>query len=152
MPGATITRGIPSASAERPSGQLSPCFVLHHMGFFVRSRSREDPVGSYPAFSPLPDTIGCQWPLPVIGETITDDCSGYWQPIVSGGLFSVTLSVTRDLDPGTLVFTRHAALRCSDFPLARKNSSQRSSATLLRYHRPASRSSRIPGKRMNNFR
>jgi hypothetical protein len=40
--------------------------------------------------------------------------------MVLGGLFSVTLSVTCDLDPGTLVFTRHAALRCSDFPLARK--------------------------------
>jgi hypothetical protein len=30
------------------------------MGFFVRLRLREDPVGSYPAFSPLPSTISCQ--------------------------------------------------------------------------------------------
>jgi hypothetical protein len=38
----------------KTSGQLHPLFVLHHMGFFVRSRLREDPVGSYPAVSPLP--------------------------------------------------------------------------------------------------
>ena len=31
------------------------------MGFFVRLRLRENPVGSYPAFSPLPSTRSCQF-------------------------------------------------------------------------------------------
>src|ERR1700724_904449 len=49
-----------SLALEKRAGNSSLCFVLHHMGFFVRSRSREDPVGSYPAFSPLPNTSSCR--------------------------------------------------------------------------------------------
>ncbi len=60
MPGATITRGLLPLSREKRAGNSSLCFVLHHMGFFVRPRLREDPVGSYPAFSPLPGTISWQ--------------------------------------------------------------------------------------------
>jgi hypothetical protein len=65
---------------------------LHHMGFFVRPRLREDPVGSYPAFSPLPGTL------------------------MPGGLFSVTLSVTRDSHPGHPRF--HEAYRPVVFGLS----------------------------------
>ena len=84
------------------------------MGFVVRSRLREDPVGSYPAFSPLPSTT----PYPNRGR------------IVLGGLFSETLSVTLGLlPPGPPVFTGHAALWCSDFPLAGFYPRQRSPAT-----------------------
>jgi hypothetical protein len=54
------------------------------MGFFVRSRLREDPVGSYPAFSPLPNTI-------LAGRSIFCDTVRYsgfasWVPLFSQGM------------------------------------------------------------------
>src|SRR4029077_18007280 len=52
-----LPEGFFPLSRKKRAGNSSLCFVLHHMGFFVRSRLREDPVGSYPAFSPLPSTI-----------------------------------------------------------------------------------------------
>src|ERR1700724_3111111 len=55
-----LPEGFFSLAREKRAGNSSLCFVLHHMGFFVRSRSREDPVGSYPAFSPLPNTSSCR--------------------------------------------------------------------------------------------
>ena len=55
-----LPEGVFPLSREKRAGNFSLCFVLHHMGFFVRLRLREDPVGSYPAFSPLPSTISCQ--------------------------------------------------------------------------------------------
>jgi hypothetical protein len=58
-----IPEGFFSLSREKRAGNSSLCFVLHHMGFFLRSRLREDPVGSYPAFSPLPSTISSQLPV-----------------------------------------------------------------------------------------
>src|SRR5271165_1840963 len=90
------------------------------MGFIVRSRLRKDPVGSYPAFSPLPRTI-----LPA-----------FWSAnrLINGqngaGRF-IFCDTFRDLGitHGPLVFTRHAALWCSDFPLAELSSRQRSPAT-----------------------
>jgi hypothetical protein len=45
-----------SSGLEREAGYPSPLFVLHRMGFFLRSGLRRNPVGSYPAFSPLPST------------------------------------------------------------------------------------------------
>jgi len=57
----------------------------------MRLRLCEDPVGSYPAFSPLPGTV-------------------------PGGIFSVTLSVTRDLHPGYPRF--HEACRLPVFGLS----------------------------------
>ena len=50
-------RVFPGFPGKR-AGNSSLCFVLHHMGFFVRLRLRERPVGSYPAFSPLPGASG----------------------------------------------------------------------------------------------
>jgi hypothetical protein len=49
-----LPEGFFPLSRKKRAGNSSLCFVLHHMGFFLRSRLREDPVGSYPAFSPLP--------------------------------------------------------------------------------------------------
>ena len=66
MPDATITRGFLPGFPGKRAGNPSLCFVLHHMGFFVRSRLREDPVGSCPAFSPLPNTTSCQWSVSVV--------------------------------------------------------------------------------------
>jgi hypothetical protein len=57
---ATITRGVLPAFAGKRAGNPSLCFVLHRMGFFVRLRLRERPVGPYPAFSPLPSAIGAR--------------------------------------------------------------------------------------------
>jgi hypothetical protein len=72
--GATITRGFILLSQEKRTGDPTLCFVLHHMGFFVRLRLRERPVGSYPHLF-----------------TLTQ--------LALGGIFSVTLSVTWDLHP-----------------------------------------------------
>jgi hypothetical protein len=55
-----LPEGIFPLSREKRAGRSALCFVLHHMGFFVRSSLRKDPVGSYPAFSPLPSTIRCR--------------------------------------------------------------------------------------------
>ncbi len=70
---------------EREAGDLSPLFVLHRMGFFLRSGLRRNPVGSYPAFSPLPSTF----------FTTLNEVNVAIMKEVLGGLFSVTLSVTR---------------------------------------------------------
>src|SRR3984957_1446135 len=102
-----LPEGFFPLSREKRAGNSSLCFVLHHMGFFVRSRLREDPVGSYPAFSPLPG--------------ISTDAGR--------SIFCDTIPLPGICTPGTLAFTRHVALRCSDFPLARKISRQRSPAT-----------------------
>src|ERR1700724_3038971 len=56
-----LPEGFFPLSREKRAGNSSLCFVLHHMGFFVRLRLRENPVGSYPAFSPLPSTRSCQF-------------------------------------------------------------------------------------------
>jgi hypothetical protein len=74
-----------SSTLEREAGYLSPLFVLHRMGFFLRPGLRRNPVGSYPAFSPLPSTFFTT--LNKVNVAIMKE--------VLGGLFSVTLSVTR---------------------------------------------------------
>jgi hypothetical protein len=90
---ATITRG-PSAKL---SGQATQPSVLScTAGVFQAPILTDEPVGPYPAFSPLPGHI-------------------HGKP---GGIFSVTLSVISRLAPeNARPFGRHAALWCSDFPL-----------------------------------
>jgi hypothetical protein len=96
------------AFAGKAGRQPSLCFVLHHMGFFVRLRLRECPVGSYPAFSPLPNTTRPTQPFPAALSALAknrsavlilpESCTGWaWVGrVVPGGIFSVTLSVTQD--------------------------------------------------------
>jgi hypothetical protein len=55
-----LPEGLFPLTRKKRAGNPALCFVLHRMGFFVRSRLREDPVGAYPAVSPLPSTISCQ--------------------------------------------------------------------------------------------
>ncbi len=99
--GATITRGFLPASAGKVGRQPSLCFVLHHMGFFVRLRLRERPVGSYPAFSPLPSTtlgLTVLWNQRLLGraksgagryifcDTIRHPGFTSWAPPISRGM------------------------------------------------------------------
>src|SRR5271166_4837896 len=94
--GATITRGFLPASAGKAGRQPSLCFVLHHMGFFVRLRLRECPVGSYPAFSPLPSTIRHHpawcWMVPggagryIFCDTVRHPGFTSWAPPISRGM------------------------------------------------------------------
>jgi hypothetical protein len=93
------------------------------MGFIVRSRLRKDPVGSYPAFSPLPRTI--------LASVRPAECPTNGQNGAGRFIFCDTFR-DPDVTHGPLVFTRHAALWCSDFPLAEHSSCQRSPATSAR--------------------
>ena len=95
-----------SSTPEREAGYLSPLFVLHRMGFFLRSGLRRNPVGSYPAFSPLPSTFFTT--LNKVNVAIMKE--------VLGGLFSVTLSVTRGFRLGCPRF--HGAYRLLVFGLS----------------------------------
>ena len=87
-----------------------PLFCLAPHGVFRAPRITPRAVSSYLAFSPLPARFSQR----------------------TGGVFSVTLSVNiRPAAAGRMLpayFTRHAAVWCSDFPLANLASHQRSSA------------------------
>ena len=74
------------------------------MGFVVRSRLREDPVGSYPAFSPLPGATPPQFGL--VSNVRVYSSKPNWGGVVPGGLFSETLSVTWDFCPKVPPFSR----------------------------------------------
>src|SRR5437870_1601685 len=96
-----------------------PLFCLAPHGVFPASRITPRAVSSYLAFSPLP--------APRRGKlTASLHCQR------TGGVFSVTLSVTATPNAfgaaAPASFTRHAAVWCSDFPLANPTIHQRSSA------------------------
>ena len=92
MPGATITRGFLPAFAGERAGDPSLCSVLHHMGFFVRLRLREARWALTPPFQPYPAPPLCHF----------DSSARYTNgaKVVLGGIFSVTLSVARNLHLG----------------------------------------------------
>ncbi len=100
------TRGFWSRKGFETGGPAAlPLFCLAPHGVFRASRITSRAVSSCLAFSPLP----------VLQRT--------------GGMFSVTLSVNTRLAPGLpACSTRHAAVWCSDFPLANPSIHQRSSA------------------------
>src|ERR1700726_2974642 len=91
MPSATITRGILSAFAGKTSGQLFPLLCLAPYGVFRATSLTQRSGGLLPRLFTL--TQHDQQPVSV---------ARHWHCllIVPGGLFSVTLSVTRDLHPG----------------------------------------------------
>ncbi len=93
MPGATITRGCFPAFAGKTSGQLFPLFCLAPHGVF--------------RVIPLARRSGGLLPRLF---TLTR------QLMVPGGIFSVTLSVTRNLHPGYPRF--HEACRLPVFGLS----------------------------------
>jgi hypothetical protein len=103
MPGATITRGFLPACAEKTSGQLFPLLCLAPHGVFRATSLTRKSGGLLPRLFTLTQLLG--------------------------GLFSVTLSVTRDLHPRYPRF--HEACRLPVFGLSsgEKLSSQRSPAT-----------------------
>ena len=103
---ATITRELPRL---REAGQApAPCYVLHHMGFFVPRHLRAGRWALTPPFHPDP-AAPC-------GET---------------GRFVFCDTFRRaGLSPEAPAHsTRHVAWWCSDFPLRRPRPAQRSSAT-----------------------
>jgi hypothetical protein len=90
------------------------CFVLHRMGFLMRPRLHEGPVGSYPAFSTLPrTTLGPTRPLSF--ESLVQPQSGAGRYIFCDTFRYLELSPQIPS-----LFARHAALWCSDFPLAQQ--------------------------------
>ncbi len=88
-----VPGGCPAFAGPGRRPGLLLCLAPH--GVFRAPALARRAVGSYPAFSPLPD-------FPCGSQAV---------------LFSVTLSVVPGLGRGTPVCcTRHVALRCSDFP------------------------------------
>ena len=139
MPGATITRGLLPAFAGKKSGQLIPLLCLAPHGVFHAIPLTQRSGG----LLPRPFTLTQHHQLPAVGvscqlnqlkfaakrrlraleasdllfisnEPTTD--TNDWQLMVLGGLFSVTLSVTRDLHPRYPHF--HKACRPSVFGLS----------------------------------
>jgi hypothetical protein len=101
------------------------CFVLHRMGFLMRPRLHEGPVGSYPAFSTLPRTI--------LGPTRPLSFESLVQPQSGAGRY-IFCDTFRHLELSPQIpslFARHAALWCSDFPLAQQGLHQRPPVTTL---------------------
>jgi hypothetical protein len=96
-------RLIPEVSIFRLRGKNRAgdpilCFVLHRMGFLMRPRLHEGPVGSYPAFSTLPRTILARSGSLLEPATPTK--------MVRGGIFSVILSVIWSFCPKSPRFSR----------------------------------------------
>jgi len=113
----------PRATNPRIDGPaVLPLFCLAPHGVFPASRITPRAVSSYLAISPLPERSGKLTASP----TVSHSCQR------TGGIFSVTLSVTATPNAfGAAVpafFTRHAAVWCSDFPPANLAIHQRSSA------------------------
>ena len=122
MPGATITRGILSAFAGKTSRQLLPLLCLAPHGVFRATPLTRRPGGLLPRLftltqhhqhlpaisfrSPLEDRAGLTDRLKVVLGVL----------MVLGGIFSVTLSVTRDSRPGCPRF--HEACRPVVFGLS----------------------------------
>ena len=77
---------------ENRAGDPLLCFVLHHMGFLMRPRLHESPVGSYPAFSTLLRTIFERQARSQFRVSLRPK-------MVRGGMFSVILSVIWGLGP-----------------------------------------------------
>ena len=91
---ATIPGVSPDHEVEQRSRRPLPLFCLAPHRVFRAPTIARRAVGSYPAFSPLP------------------------QACARGGIFSVTLSVEESFRPPSPVYsTRYAAVWCPDFPL-----------------------------------
>jgi len=75
------------------------CFVLHRMGFLMRPRLHEGPVGSYPAFSTLPRTTFRR-------QRALNFAVSLRPKVVRGGIFSVILSVPWSFRPKLPRFSR----------------------------------------------
>ena len=132
-----LPEGFFPPSREKRAGNSSLCCVLHHVGFFMRLRLRGAPVGSYPTFSPLLAGLVVSSRLSVLSQNslkpLANRRFGAFSPTPvsffflatenrqlttspAGGLFSVTLSVTRDSHPKYPRF--HEACRPSVFGLS----------------------------------
>jgi hypothetical protein len=90
------------------------CSVLHHMGFLDAASFARNPVGSYPAFSTLPRTT-----------SVAGDRHSFSPVDLRSGagrcIFCDTFRLPGLWSRDPPFFTGHAALRCSDFPLARQS-------------------------------
>jgi hypothetical protein len=122
-------RLIPEVSIFRLRGKNRAgdpilCFVLHRMGFLMRPRFHEGPVGSYPAFSTLPRTILAR--RGSLLESSDSDQNGAGRYIFCDTFRHLELSPQIPS-----LFARHAALWCSDFPLAQQGLHQRPPVTAL---------------------
>src|SRR5262249_4127092 len=122
--GATNTRDLNFPLARKKSGRRPYlCFVLHRMGFLMRPRLHEGPVGSYPAFSTLPRTIFER------RRVLDFAVSSRPKMCTERYIFCDTF---RYLELSTQIpslFARHAALWCSDFPLVQQRLRQRPPVT-----------------------
>ncbi len=87
--GATNTRGLPRRNEAGQTPRV-PCFVLHHTGFFVPHRLPGGRWALTPPFHPYPASKDRRLRFP-----------RHPNPLQQGGLFSVTLSVTRGFRPAS---------------------------------------------------
>jgi len=90
----------------------------------MRPRLHEGPVGSYPAFSTLPRTILAR--RGSLLESSDSDQNGAGRYIFCDTFRHLELSPQIPS-----LFARHAALWCSDFPLAQQGLHQRPPVTAL---------------------
>jgi hypothetical protein len=122
-------RDSSSVSGKSRQATLSLCFVLHHMGFFVRPRLRDTRWALTPPFHPCPAPSS---PTPHHFQVsrknrsdvlILPESGAGWGWMVLCGIFSVTLSVIRDLHPGCPRF--HGACCLTVFGLSSGKTSVR---------------------------
>ena len=114
---------------ENRAGDPYLCFVLHRMGFLMRPRLHEGPVGSYPAFSTLPRTIFERRRVSRFRSFVAPK---------NGTERYIFCDTFRYLELSTQIpslFARHAALWCSDFPLVQQRLRQRPPVTPSRIPR-----------------
>ena len=107
--GAPRSRGVRLLPGSRPAfakpvRRPAPCYVLHHMGFFVPPRLLSGRWALTPPFHPYPST----------GKGRFVFCDTFRHAGFSSGAPAHS--------------TRHAAWWCSDFPLREPEPAQRSSA------------------------